>query len=101
MNIADLKMTEKRIIIEEVDPVDIYGINNRLLICSGVTFQRCLLLQMRILLKGSAADVKNFESKISLLTEMRMKRTRLTEDDINSLFDSSHSDKSAVQDDVS
>lgn len=101
MNIADLKMTEKRIIIEELDPVDIYGINNKLLDLLRSYFPKMLVVARgsEMILRGSAADVKNFESKISLLTEMRMKKTRLTEDDINSLFDSSNMDKSGVQDD--
>ena len=82
-------MTEKTILLEEIDPVDIYGVNNRLinLLISFFPKMNVAARGSEIKLKGSAADVRMFESKIALLTEMRMRKSRLTEDDVNSLFD--------------
>ncbi|OJV20662.1 MAG: phosphate starvation-inducible protein PhoH [Bacteroidetes bacterium 41-46] len=82
-------MTEKTILLEEIDPIDIYGVNNRLINLLKSYFPKMSVVARgsEIILKGSAADVKRFESKIELLTEMRMRKSRLTEDDVNSLFD--------------
>lgn len=94
-------MIEKRIIIEEVDPVDIYGVNDKFLDLLRSYFPRMLIVARgsEILLKGNIADVRKFESKISLLTDIRMRKSRITEDDINSLFDAISSVKPNSSDD--
>ncbi|MDD2491616.1 MAG: PhoH family protein [Bacteroidales bacterium] len=82
-------MTEKTILLEEIDPLDIYGVNNRLinLLISYFPKMSVAARGSEIKLKGSASDVKTFENKISILKEIRMRKSRLTEDDVNSLFD--------------
>ena len=94
-------MIEKRIIIEEVDPVDIYGVNDKFLDLLRSYFPRMLIVARgsEILLKGNIADVRKFESKIALLTDIRMRKSRITEDDINSLFDAISSVKPNSSDD--
>ena len=59
-------MTEKTILLEEIDPIDIYGVNNRLINLLKSYFPKMSVVARgsEIILKGSAADVKRFESKI-------------------------------------
>lgn len=94
-------MTEKTIVLEEIDPVDIYGVNNKLINLLTGYFPRMKVVARgsEIKLKGSAADVRMFENKIALLVEMRMRKSRLTEDDVNSLFDPASDKKAESTDD--
>lgn len=82
-------MTEKKIILEEIDPVDIYGVNNRLINLLSSYFPKMKIAARgnEIFTKGSSADVRNFESMINRLVEIRLRKTRLTEDDVSSLFE--------------
>ena len=94
-------MTEKTIVLEEIDPVDIYGVNNKLINLLTGYFPRMKVVARgsEIKLKGSAADVRMFENKIALLVEMRMRKSRLTEDDVHSLFDPASDKKAESTDD--
>ena len=94
-------MTEKTIVLEEIDPVDIYGVNNKLINLLTGYFPRMKVVARgsEIKLKGSSADVRMFENKIALLVEMRMRKSRLTEDDVNSLFDPASDKKAESTDD--
>jgi len=94
-------MTEKRITLDEIDPVDIYGVNNRLINLLSSYFPKMKIAARgsEIFMKGSAADVRNFESMIGRLIEIRLRKTRLTEDDVTSLFEVSvASDKEKEED---
>lgn len=94
-------MTEKRITLDEIDPVDIYGVNNKLINLLSSYFPKMKIAARgsEIFMKGSAADVRNFESMIGRLIEIRLRKTRLTEDDVTSLFDVSvASDKEKEED---
>jgi phosphate starvation-inducible PhoH-like protein len=81
-------MIEKVITLEEIDPVDIYGVKNRLfdLLCGYFPKMKIVARGSDIYLKGSSKDIKLFEEKISRLIEIRGKKRRLNEDDVNSLF---------------
>ncbi|HCT93345.1 MAG: phosphate starvation-inducible protein PhoH [Bacteroidetes bacterium GWE2_39_28] len=81
-------MIEKVIRLEEIDPVDIYGVKNRLIDLLAAYFpkMRVVARGSEINLKGSAKDIKLFEEKINRLIEIRSKKRRLSEDDVNSLF---------------
>ena len=81
-------MIEKVIRLEEIDPVDIYGVKNRLIDLLSAYFpkMRVVARGSEINLKGSAKDIKLFEEKINRLIEIRSKKRRLSEDDVNSLF---------------
>lgn len=94
-------MTEKRITLDEIDPVDIYGVNNRLINLLSSYFPKMKIAARgsEIFMKGSAADVRNFESMIGRLIEIRLRKTRLTEDDVTSLFEvSAAADKEKDED---
>ncbi|EKD31462.1 MAG: hypothetical protein ACD_77C00325G0001 [uncultured bacterium] len=84
-------MIEKTIYLEEIDPVDIYGVNNKLfdLLTGFFPNMKVVARGSEISLRGSISDVKKFEEKIEILIEKRLLKSRLNEDDINSLFDDS------------
>lgn len=84
-------MIEKTIYLEEIDPVDIYGVNNKLfdLLTGFFPNMKVVARGSEISLRGSISDVKKFEEKIDILIEKRLLKSRLNEDDINSLFDGS------------
>ncbi len=86
-------MIEKIITLEEIDPIDIYGVNNKLIDLLGSYFPNMKVVARgsEILLKGSISDIKKFEEKISILIDIRSRKSRLNEDDINNLFDGKQS----------
>ncbi|MDP3451894.1 MAG: PhoH family protein [Bacteroidales bacterium] len=83
-------MIEKRLQLNEIDPVDIYGINNRLLDRLSSFFPKMKIVARgtEIYLKGSTKDIHLFEKRIESLIEIRGKKSRLNEDDVNKLFES-------------
>src|SRR5512133_2453444 len=82
-------MIEKIITLDEIDPVDIYGVNNKLIDMLSGFFPKMKIVARgsEIFLRGSISDVRKFEEKINILIEKRLRKSRLNEDDINSLFD--------------
>ena len=84
-------MIEKTITLDEIDPVDIYGVNNKLIDLLSGFFPNMKVVARgsEILLRGSISDVRKFEEKINILIEKRFTKSRLNEDDINSLFEGS------------
>lgn len=84
-------MTERIIVLEEIDPVDIYGVNNKLidLLSSYFPKMKVVARGSEIFLRGSISDIKKFEEKLNILIDVRGRKSRLNEDDINSLFDGS------------
>ncbi len=86
-------MTEKKIILEDIDPVEIYGVNNRLfnLLRSYFPKVKAVARGNEITLVGSEADTARFESKINALIEKRMKKLSLNTYDVDQLFEGSES----------
>jgi len=84
-------MTERIIVLEEIDPVDIYGVNNKLIDLLSSYFPKMKIVARgsEIFLRGSISDIKKFEEKLNILIDVRGRKSRLNEDDINSLFDGS------------
>ncbi|MHC1780461.1 MAG: PhoH family protein [Bacteroidales bacterium] len=82
-------MTEKVIELEAIDPVDIYGVNNKIIDRLAYYFPKLRIAARgsQIFLKGGVADMKRFEEKLNALIEIRGRKRRLSEDDVNSLFE--------------
>lgn len=82
-------MTEKVITLTEIDPVDIYGVNNKLIDLLAGYFPKMKIVARGtgIYLKGNEKDILLFEEKINQLVQIRGKKSRLNEDDINVLFE--------------
>ena len=86
---------EKTILLEEIDPVDIYGVNNRLfdLLTSHYPKIKAVARGSEIYLMGPKSELDDFEEKIKMLRRIRMTKSVLTEYDVESLFEGS--DRSA------
>ena len=80
---------EKTILLEEIDPIDIYGINNRLfdLLASHYPKIKAIARGAEIYLMGPQSELDDFEEKINLLRRKRMTKSVLNEYDVESLFE--------------
>lgn len=80
---------EKLITLEHIDPVEIYGIHNRLFDIFAGHFPKVKAVARgaEIRLSGSEKDVTAFEDKFNALIAIRMRKTSLTEYDVESLFE--------------
>jgi Phosphate starvation-inducible protein PhoH, predicted ATPase len=81
-------MTEKTIGLKMIDPIDIYGVNNRFidLFASFFPKMKIVVRGSEIKIKGSEEDIALFEEKLSKLLEVKQKKQTLNEDDIKKLF---------------
>ncbi len=93
-------MTERIIVLEEIDPMDIYGVNNKLMDLLSSYFPKMKIVARgsEIFLRGSISDIRKFEEKLNILIDVRGRKSRLNEDDINSLFDGSLAGDQSVSD---
>ncbi len=82
-------MTEKTIQLQEIDPVDIYGIQNKVIdrLISYYPKMKVAARGSEIFLKGNKADISDFESKINSLITIRSKKRNLNQDDVDKLFE--------------
>ena len=80
---------EKTILLEEIDPIDIYGINNRLfdLLASHYPKIKAVARGAEIYLMGPQSELDDFEEKITMLRQRRMTKSVLTEYDVEALFE--------------
>jgi len=82
-------MTEKIIVLDEINPVEFYGVNNKLfeLLCSFFPKLKVTARGSEISVKGSAAEAEMFEEKVQRLIQIKQKKMHLNEADVSSLFD--------------
>ena len=80
---------KKNIVLENTDPVEIYGAGNRVLeaLCGWFPQLRVAARGNEIIIEGSEADCAGFEEKIRLLIQKRMHKRNLTPYDVEDLFD--------------
>lgn len=80
-------MAEKTIELEAIDPVEIYGVNDRFLERLKENFPQLKVVARgnRIMLKGDYADISHFETAINELVAKRMKKRKLDMDDVESV----------------
>lgn len=84
-------MAEKKIELFEIDPVEIFGVNDRLINRLANYYPKLKVVPRgnTITLKGSAKDIANFQSNIDALINKRLKKRNLNMDDIDQLFEDS------------
>lgn len=80
---------ERKITLEEIDPMEIYGVNNRILDRIKRYFPKLKIVARgsEIYLEGSEKDIKLFEERLGTLIEIRLRKRNLNEDDVDRLFD--------------
>ena len=82
-------MSKKTIILEAMDPIEIYGASNKNLeaLCSYYPELKVVARGNEIILDGKEKDVEEFEVKFRMLVERRQHKTNVTPYDGEDLFD--------------
>ncbi len=81
-------MIEKRIVIDEIDPIDLFGVNNRIIDKLCEYYPKCKVAARgyEIFIKGESDQIYDFEKRIASLIDLRKKKNRLSIEDIDYLF---------------
>lgn len=81
-------MPEKKIQLQNIDPIDIYGINDRIInrLCSYFPSLKVTPRDTTIKLKGTYKDINTFENAIAALSKIKMNKRHLNIDDVDSIF---------------
>lgn len=84
-------MAEKKIELYEIDPIDIFGVNDRLINRLANYYPKLKVVARgnTISLKGTNKDISSFEANIDALITKRRKKRSLNMDDIDQLFEDS------------
>ena len=82
-------MSKKTIILEAMDPIEIYGASNKNLeaLCSYYPELKVVARGNEIILDGKEKDVEEFEVKFRMLVERRQHKMNVTPYDVEDLFD--------------
>ena len=83
-------MIEKTIVLDNIDYVEIYGVNNKLLEALKSHFPKLKIIARgaEIHIAGAESDMEAFEKKLNALIRKRMTKRALTEYDVEELFES-------------
>ena len=84
-------MAEKKIELFEIDPVEIFGVNDRLINRLANYYPKLKVVPRgnTISLKGSSKDIASFQANIDALINKRHKKRNLNMDDVDQLFEDS------------
>ena len=80
---------KKTIILEAIDPIEIYGAGNKILneFCSYFPGMKVIARRNQILLDGSESQIEQFGNKLDELIERRKHKMNLTTFDVEDIFD--------------
>lgn len=80
---------KKNIELEAMDPIEIYGVANRNLeaLCSYFPNLKVVARGSTLILEGKETDVIEFNSKLSKLIEVRLRKRNITPYDVEDLFE--------------
>ena len=82
-------MSKDTIILEALDPIEIYGPANKNLeaLCSYFPQMKVVARGNEIILEGSDQDIARFKEKLNMLIERRQHKMNLTPYDVEDIFD--------------
>lgn len=82
-------MTEKRIELVEIDPVDIFGVNDKLINRLAYHYPKLKVVPRGniVTVKGDSQDICQFEKSMDALIAKRRKKRTLNLDDVDQLFE--------------
>ncbi len=82
-------MADKRIELNEIDPVEIFGVNDKIINRLSSFFPKLKVIPRgnAIALKGTAKEIAEFEKAFNMLIEKRFKKRNLNLDDVDSIFE--------------
>lgn len=91
-------MADKKIELQEIDPVEIFGVNDKLINRLAYHFPKLKVIPRGncITLKGTSKDIAEFSKAIDALIAKRFKKRNLNLDDIDSLFEKEASEQPAL-----
>lgn len=80
---------KKTIKLEAIDPVELYGAGNKILeeFCSYFPGLKVVARGTEIILDGKDAQIEQFETKLALLIERRLRKMNITVYDVEEIFD--------------
>lgn len=92
-------MIEKTITLDNIDHVEIYGVNNKLLEALKSHFPQLKIIARgaEIHVSGAEKDILAFESKLNAMISKRMTKRNLTEYDVEELFEGNDENVEAGQ----
>jgi len=79
----------KTILLESIDPIEIYGAGNKILeaLCSYFPNLKVAARGNEIILEGEEQDTEQFSHKVNMLIERRRHKMNLTPYDVEDIFD--------------
>ena len=82
-------MNNRTITLEEIDPIEIYGVNNKYLdkIKKHFPGLKIVARGSNLRIEGSEEEMDTFEDILNHLIEIRYRKRNLTEDDVDNLFE--------------
>ena len=82
-------MAEKKITLTEIDPIEIFGVNDRLINRLSYHYPNLKVIPRgnSVTVKGTLTDVINFEKSIDALVAKRRKKRNLNIDDVDQMFE--------------
>ena len=82
-------MSKKTIVLESIDPIEIYGAANKNLeaLCTYFPNLKVVARGNEIILEGTEEDTLSFEKKLHMLIERRQHKMNVTPYDVEDLFD--------------
>lgn len=92
-------MIEKTITLDNIDHVEIYGVNNKLLEALKSHFPQLKIIARgaEIHVSGAEKDILAFENKLNAMISKRMTKRNLTEYDVEELFEGNDANVEAGQ----
>ena len=82
-------MKERIYTLKEMDPVEVYGVNDRFIksICSHFPNLKVVPRGEKLIMKGEEEQIEAFLRVLEMLTAKRMKKRSLSMDDVDSIFE--------------
>ena len=82
-------MSRKNIVLEAIDPIEIYGAANKNLeaLCSYFPELKVVARGNEVILEGKDTDIEEFDQKLKMLIERRRHKMNVTPYDVEDLFD--------------
>ncbi len=80
---------KKTIVLEAIDPIEIYGVNNRILLafCSYFPNLKVVARGNELILDGKAKDIQEFNQKFAEILERRQHKMNITPYDVEDIFE--------------
>ena len=82
-------MKERIYTLKEMDPVEVYGVNDRFIksICSHFPNLKVVPRSEKLIMKGEEEQIEAFLKVLEMLIAKRMKKRSLSMDDVDSIFE--------------